>query len=129
VLDPEERHVYAELLDHGRAVRDEREQAVAAGREPDFARFVKGWGGVTIAYRKRLQDSPAYRLNHEEVIKALEEGIWFAECLSPTECVIDERGHATALRFEVQEQTPPVSPPKGGDKGGWRGTGKTVELP
>jgi hypothetical protein len=29
---------------------------------------------VTIAYRKRMVDSPAYRLNHEEVIKALEEG-------------------------------------------------------
>ncbi len=32
------------------------------------------WGGVTIAYRRRLIDSPSYTLNHEEVEKALEEG-------------------------------------------------------
>ena len=42
---------------------------------PDFVPLVREWGGVTIAYRKRMVDSPAYRLNHEEVIKALEEGI------------------------------------------------------
>ena len=45
--------------------------------------LVRAWGGVTIAYRKRMVDSPAYRLNHEEVIKALEEGITFAENLNP----------------------------------------------
>ena len=79
VLDAEERHGYRELLEHGRAVRAEREGAAAAGEKPDFAKLVKSWGGVTIAYRKGLNDSPAYRLNHEEVIKALEEGISFAE--------------------------------------------------
>ncbi|MGZ6125117.1 MAG: FAD-dependent oxidoreductase, partial [Myxococcales bacterium] len=67
VLDPEERRVYAEALEHGRAVRAERERAAAAGEAPEFARLLKDWGGVTIAYRKTLNDSPAYRLNHEEV--------------------------------------------------------------
>jgi hypothetical protein len=47
--------------------------------------LVRSWGGVTLAYRKRMVDSPAYRLNHEEVVKALEEGIWFAENLDPRE--------------------------------------------
>ena len=42
---------------------------------PDFVPLVRAWGGVTLAYRKRMVDSPAYRLNHEEIIKALEEGI------------------------------------------------------
>jgi NADPH-dependent glutamate synthase beta subunit-like oxidoreductase len=45
------------------------------GRGADFVPLVRGWGGVTLAYRKKMTDSPAYRLNHEEVIKALEEGI------------------------------------------------------
>ena len=53
----------------------ERARAAAAGEEPNFVPLVRGWGGVSLVYRKRLQDSPAYRLNHEEVIKALEEGI------------------------------------------------------
>ena len=58
-------------------------RAARAGEPPDFVPLVRGWGGVTIAYRKRMVDSPAYRLNHEEVIKALEEGIAFAENLEP----------------------------------------------
>ena len=46
-----------------------------------------------------MQDSPAYRLNHEEVIKALEEGIAFAENLDPVEAVPDEYGHVQAMVF------------------------------
>src|SRR5688572_28199232 len=42
-------------------------------------------------------DSPAYRLNHEEGVKALEEGIWFDENLDPREIVVDEHDHAKAL--------------------------------
>jgi len=36
-------------------------------------------GRVTIAYRRRLIDSPSYTLNHEEVNLAMQEGIRFAE--------------------------------------------------
>jgi len=72
-LDAEEREIVGIWLKHGRAIRAERSAAAAAGRKPDFNRLVRAWGGVTIVYRKRLQDSPAYRLNHEEVIKSLEE--------------------------------------------------------
>ena len=68
-------------------VRAERRRAAAAGASPDFIRLVRQWGGVTLAYRKRMQDSPAYRLNHEEVSKALEEGIVFAENLDPVEAI------------------------------------------
>ena len=32
-----------------------------------------------MAYRRRLMDAPSYTLNHEEVAKAMEEGIRFAE--------------------------------------------------
>ena len=47
-------------------------------------------------------DSPSYTLNHEEVAKALEEGIRFAECLSPEEVEIDQWGHAAALKLRKQ---------------------------
>src|SRR6185503_426488 len=98
--DAEELEVVEEYLAHGRAVRAERQRAADAGVEPDFVALMRGWGGVTIAYRKRLVDSPAYRLNHEEVIKALEEGIVFAENLNPIEAVPDERGALTAMIFK-----------------------------
>ena len=59
----------------------------------------QGWGGVTIAYRRRLIDSPSYTLNHEEVEKALEEGIWFAEGLTPVGVDTDHYGAARGIRL------------------------------
>jgi len=100
LYDPEELELLDEYCRHGRAVRAERARAHGAGEAPDFIPLVRQWGGVTIAYRKRMVDSPAYRLNHEEVIKALEEGISFAENLNPLEAVPDERGAVKALIFK-----------------------------
>jgi len=104
--DAEEIEVLEEYLAHGRAVRAERERAALAGTEPDFVSLVREWGGVTIAYRKRLVDSPAYRLNHEEVIKALEEGIVFAENLNPIEAVPDKRGALESMVFKREGKEP-----------------------
>ena len=74
---------------------------------------------MTIAYRRRLIDSPSYTLNHEEVQKALEEGIRFAEGLTPLQVDIDADGHARALRVAVQTRA---------EDGKWSETGQT-ELP
>ena len=64
--------------------RPRRARAGRGGRrEPDFAPLVAKWGGVSLVYRKRMTDSPAYRLNHEEIDKFLEEGVRFIEHLSP----------------------------------------------
>ena len=41
--------------------------------------------------------SPSYTLNHEEIEKALEEGIRFAEDLTPVRVEVDRFGHAQAL--------------------------------
>ncbi len=57
--------------------------AAREGREPAIAKLVNGRGGVALVYRRRLIDSPSYALNHEEVLKALEEDIRFVEGLSP----------------------------------------------
>ncbi|MCS6884842.1 MAG: FAD-dependent oxidoreductase [Acidobacteriota bacterium] len=98
-LDQEERSLLAEYVEHGRQVIAERRRAFAEGRRPNFIRLVRKWGGVSIAYRKTLRDSPAYRLNHEEVSKALEEGISFIENLTPVEAVPDEHGAVRSLKF------------------------------
>jgi NADPH-dependent glutamate synthase beta subunit-like oxidoreductase/NAD(P)H-flavin reductase len=117
-LDAGERAILEELLAHGRAVRAERARARAAGEEPDFAPLVRAWGGVKMLYRKALRDSPAYRLNPEEVKKGLEEGIEIVEGMDPREAVADERGAVRAVRFERQLQ---------GDGGG--GAGELLEFP
>lgn len=101
-FDEEEKKVFAEFLVHGRAIREERIRAYEAGEEPNFVPMIQSWGGVSLVYRKRMQDSPAYRLNHEEVQKALEEGINFIELMSPAEAVPDEYGAIKALVFEKQ---------------------------
>ena len=54
-------------------------RAAREGRRAASGELLDSWGGVTIAYRRRLIDSPSYTLNHEEVAKAMEEGIRFAE--------------------------------------------------
>ena len=116
--DAEEMGILDELLAHGRAVREERRRAAAAGEQPNFIPLVRAWGGVTIAYRKSMSDSPAYRLNYEEVIKAFEEGITYADNLSPVEAVADEFGHVKSILFEKQIV----------EDGRWKDSGEIVEL-
>jgi len=118
-LAAEETKTVRTWLDHGRMVQAERAAAQAAGRPPDFARLVRSWGGVAIVYRKRLQDSPAYRLNHEEVIKSLEEGIGFIECMSPDACLLDDFKHVRALQCTRMALV----------DGKWKDGGEKVELP
>jgi NAD(P)H-flavin reductase len=101
-FDEEEKEVFGEFLVHGKAIREERRRAGEAGEEPNFVPLLKSWGGVSLVYRKRLQDSPAYRLNHEEVQKALEEGINFIELMSPTEAIPDAYHAVEGLIFEKQ---------------------------
>ncbi len=97
---PEEREVLDEQLAHGRAIRDERRRAAVDSRAPRFNALVDAWGGVSLVYRRTLQESPAYRLNHEEIEKGLEEGITFVEGMSPKEAVADEYGAVKAMRFD-----------------------------
>jgi NADPH-dependent glutamate synthase beta subunit-like oxidoreductase/NAD(P)H-flavin reductase len=108
-MNEEEREVAAEFIAHAQAIRAERATAAREKRAPDIAGLVNGWGGVTIAYRRRLIDSPSYTLNHEEVFKALEEDIRFAEGLSPVAVEIDANGAARALKVEGEQNGEKIS--------------------
>ncbi|WP_435020657.1 FAD-dependent oxidoreductase [Tundrisphaera sp. TA3] len=117
----EEKAVAEEFLAHARAIRAEYAKAAEEGRAPRLTQLLDSWGGATVAYRRRMIDSPSYTLNHEEITKAFEEGIRFAECLAPEEVEVDEYGAAKALklgRWEVEPET-----------GNLRTTGETVTLP
>jgi NADPH-dependent glutamate synthase beta subunit-like oxidoreductase/NAD(P)H-flavin reductase len=102
-LDPEEQGILDELLAHGRAIRAERAAAAAAGRAPSFDALIDAWGGVTIAYRRKLADSPAYRLNHEEVHEAMKEGVRILENATPKAALPDEHGALRALAFSLPD--------------------------
>jgi NADPH-dependent glutamate synthase beta subunit-like oxidoreductase/NAD(P)H-flavin reductase len=99
----EEREVAEEFIAHARAIREERAAADRENRPPRIEAMINEWGGVTIAYRRRLIDSPSYTLNHEEVHKALEEDIRFAEGLSPVAVEVDAYGAAKALKVTGQQ--------------------------
>ena len=99
----EDRAILDEFLAHGRAIRAERESAAAEGRAPRIRELLQDWGGSTLVYRRRLTDSPAYRNNHEEVEKALEEGISVAELWVPAKVELDGYGHAEGLLVNHQE--------------------------
>jgi NADPH-dependent glutamate synthase beta subunit-like oxidoreductase/NAD(P)H-flavin reductase len=118
-LTPEEREVADEFMRHASALRAERAAALSAKRPPRMLELLREWGGSTIVYRKRLLDSPAYTLNHEEVELALQEGIVFAECLSPSAVQVDEHGAARALVLRQQLRA---------DDGTWS-EGESVTLP
>jgi len=96
----EEAGIADEWLAHAAALGAERDAAAREGRAPALARLLNEWGGVTIAYRRRLIDSPSYTLNHEEVAKAMEEAVRFAEGLSPTAVEVDGFGHASGMRLK-----------------------------
>ena len=84
---------------HGKIIHETRKKAKENNEKPDFLPFLKEWGGVTLVYRKNLQSSPAYRLNHEEINEALEEGIKIIENLNPVECILNDYNAIESVRF------------------------------
>ncbi len=86
-------------FEHGKIIHDIRKKAQENNEKPDFLPYLKEWGGVTLVYRKNLQSSPAYRLNHEEINEALEEGIKIIENLNPVECILNDYDAIESVRF------------------------------
>lgn len=93
----EEHEVAGDFLRHAAAIQAEREAAAREHRMADLSRLLESWGGATVAYRRKLTDAPSYTLNHEEVAKAMEEGVRFAEGLAPLAVQTDRFGHAAGL--------------------------------
>ena len=82
ILNKEEKIIAEEFLRDAEKLRQGK---------TDFAK-------VKILYRKNIQDSPAYRLNHQELSKGLEEGIEFVGNITPLEAELDEFGHIKNLK-------------------------------
>ena len=112
--------VLDEFLAHGRLVQQERELAEKENRAPDFIRLIRQWGGVTIAYRKSMQQSPAYKRNHEEVTKALQEGIYYRDKIEPLKVLLDDDGHCKFLEFQQRQLA---------EGGIWENARDTLTLP
>lgn len=103
-LDCASQEILQEYLAHGQAVREERKQAKEQGRKPHFIPLLQQWGGVTIVYRRSMQESPAYINNHEELKKAFEEGIYYREGLEPSAVDLDPHGHCETMVCRKRRQ-------------------------
>ena len=91
-----------EHLQHARLIQAERILAATENRTPDFIKLMHSWGGVSIVYRRRMQESPAYISNHEELQKALEQGIFYIENAWPVATQLDENGHCSGLAVKIR---------------------------
>jgi NADPH-dependent glutamate synthase beta subunit-like oxidoreductase len=92
------------FLVHGKIIHDEYLRAITQNRTPDYLPYLNEWGGVTVYYRKTLQDAPSYRLNPNELKNALKEGIRFVERAIPTNIVADNDGRLNALIFNINNE-------------------------
>ena len=90
----EEKELAEEFIAHAKALR----------QTEDKLKLLQSWGGSTLAYRKTLADAPAYRLNHEEVELAMEEGIYFIENANPLAIEVDQFGAAKGLKVKIGEE-------------------------
>lgn len=83
-LSEEEKIIAEEFLDHAEKL----------------GRGIDDFLDVKILYRRKMQDAPSYRLNHQELAKALEEKIEFVENITPIAAEIDRFNHIEFLQCE-----------------------------
>jgi NADPH-dependent glutamate synthase beta subunit-like oxidoreductase/NAD(P)H-flavin reductase len=86
----QDHEIAKEMLDHAQALQD-------CANSLEKQQLLRQWGGSKLVYRKNLTQAPSYTLNHEEVAKALEEGIAIIDNATPEEVLVDDFGYAKAL--------------------------------
>jgi NADPH-dependent glutamate synthase beta subunit-like oxidoreductase/NAD(P)H-flavin reductase len=98
-LNDEEWSIAAEYIEHANLFRDAKSQK-------DKLKILHELGGVTICYRKNINDSPAYRLNHEEIEQAMSIGVKFIENVVPQKIDLDQYGAANILNLSNNTKLP-----------------------
>jgi len=89
--DPESL-AHNEFRDHALLLRK-------ANSDTEKLKVLQDLGLVTICYRGKINDSPAYKRNHEEIEHAMALGIKFMEDMVPEEIIKDESGACHSIRF------------------------------
>ena len=87
-LSSEDTEIANEFIEHAKKLRENPSKKTE---------LLKSFGGSHIVYRRTIKESPAYRLNHEEIIHGLEEGISFIENITPIEVELDQYDAAQSL--------------------------------
>lgn len=98
-LNEEELKIAKEYLEHA-------DLFAKAENDQEKREIIQKLGGVTICYRKNIKDSPAYKLNHEEIEHAVANGIKFVENVTPEEIEVDQYGSVNSLLLSSKKKIP-----------------------
>lgn len=90
-MNPEELETAQEFIRHAEQLR------LNPGNS---SQLIREWGGVSICYRKKLEESTAYKLNYEELEKALTQGIKFIEDIIPEKIELDKYGSCDGIKHK-----------------------------
>lgn len=82
---------------HAEALQRERVLAHAENRAPNFMPLLRAWGGVTMVSRTAIQETQSYKLNHEELQSAMNQGVDVVDHFTPHAFAQDPKGHVTAV--------------------------------
>lgn len=85
---------------------NEEEKIIAEEFLQDYQNISSQKFSSKILYRKKIQDSPAYRLNHLELKNAMEEGVEFVENQQINEIILDRFNHVCAVRTSQNQLLP-----------------------
>ena len=87
-MNEEEIKIINKFLDHAQKLRLNPDQK---------SKLLRKWGGATILYRKDIRESPSYKLNHEELEKAMEEGVMIIDNAAPESINVDQYNHCISI--------------------------------
>jgi NADPH-dependent glutamate synthase beta subunit-like oxidoreductase/NAD(P)H-flavin reductase len=85
---------------------NDEEKSIAEEFLQDYQNISSQKFSSKILYRKKIQESPAYRLNHLELKKAMEEGVEFVENHQILEIILDKFNHICAVRTSQNQILP-----------------------
>ena len=95
-LSTEDLEIAQEFIAHAKLFQKAKNNA-------EKLEILQALGGVTICYRKKLEESPAYKLNHEEIEHALAIGVRFEELIIPKIIHQDQYGSVSAITFSNEK--------------------------
>ncbi len=96
-LNTEDKKIAQELISHAKLFNHAKDNN-------EKLNIIKKLGGVTICYRKNITESPAYKINPEEIEYALSIGIKFKDHFFPKHIFKDKFGYLSSILFNNNEK-------------------------
>ncbi len=103
-LSQEEKSELDIWLKHADELQQEKHLANEHNLTFDPVPLLQKWGGCTIIYRKEIKNSPAVKLNPDEVRHAFREGLFLLEESEPLEFIVDDNNHITGVLVQKLNQ-------------------------